>query len=650
MSLGIEDEGSKKLSRPIKALILEDSEDDVILAQNLLAKAGLEIDWEHAATEAQFVAALQLDPDIILADWHLPTFSGKRALDLVRGRTPRIPLIILSGAIGEENAIDAVLEGASDYVLKDRPGRLPQAVRRALKQSELEHERDLATAQRKLFFRAVEQSPASVIIADVEGAIEYVNPKFERVTGYSASEVLGRNPRILKSGETTPHEYGHLWSVITSGKEWRGTFHNRRKDGTLFWERATISPIRDETGNTTHFIGIKEDITEQRQLEQRLLQVQKMESVGRLAGGIAHDFNNHLTVINGFCDLILHSLEPESSLHRQVTQIRKAGASAAQLTSQLLEFGRKQVVSAQPLDLSDVVQQTVPLLQQLIGEDIEVELQLSEALPGISGNTNQLEQVLMNLAANARDAMPSGGKVSITTKVWDVEEIPEFLERDYSPGRYVSLHFADNGEGMDEETLSHMFEPFFTTKRNGGGSGLGLATVYGIVRQMKGWVDVSSAPRQGTTFFIHFPAILSQTEHTAEDALGQPEISWGNKTGSILVVEDQDALRSLIVDVLERRGYDVRQASNGMDALELAKSLTSLDLLISDVVMPRMNGIDLARKLRELRPDIRCLLSSGYSPNQQALSAELRHGTRFLPKPYALTDLLNLVEQTLSGD
>jgi len=411
--------------------------------------------------EPDYLAALEKKPDLILADWNLPQFSGLRALRLMRERGLDIPFLIVSGSIGEEAAIEALHQGACDFVWKDRPTRLGHAVRRALDDKRLREERRLTEERLQQLNRAVEQSPVSVVITDSRGDIEYVNPKFTEITGYTLAEVRGKNPRILKSGETPAEHYRELWTSITAGKKWSGEFHNRRKDGTLFWEQASISALRDPSGAITHFLAVKEDVTARKALEAQLAQAQKMESIGRLAGGVAHDFNNLLTVIKRLLRPDAATAEPGRPPAGSVRHIRKAGDRAADLTRQLLAFSRKQIIQPKPMNLNDLITEAQDMLQRLVGEDVELAIRPAPGWGRRWWTGGQFHQVLMNLAVNARDAMPKGGMLTIATDNFELHEDHPAAHPEAAPGPYVRLVVSDTGTGMDTETLGHLFEPFF---------------------------------------------------------------------------------------------------------------------------------------------------------------------------------------------
>lgn len=433
-------------------------------------------------------------------------------------------------------------------------------------------EQKRAEANMRSLATAIEQAGETIVITDLSGAIQYCNPAFEKVTGYSRQEVIGQNPRFLKSGKHHADFYAQLWGTITEGRVWSGRLINKKKDGFLYEEDATISPIRDASGKISGFVAVKRDVTEWRQLEDQLRQAQKLESIGRLAGGVAHDFNNLLTVINGYSGLLLKRLKAGDPLRAYADEISIAGERAASLTKQLLAFSRKQMIEPKVLDLNAAIRASAPMLQRLIGEDVTLETHLESSVGPVMADADQVHQVIMNLAVNARDAMPDGGKLEIETKNVELgAEATTAIRPDTMPGRYVVMIVTDHGRGMDETTRQHIFEPFFTTKELGKGTGLGLATVYGIMRQSGGWIDVFSEVGVGSSLKVYFPRV---------DSCSVPErneISFSTIGGSetILVVEDEVSVRSFAVAALKQQGYQVLEAPNGKEAIACQSNIQS---------------------------------------------------------------------------
>ena len=507
-------------------------------------------------------------------------------------------------------------------------------------------ERKRSEAERARLVAAIEQSNEIVLIANLKGEIEFVNPAFTAITGYGREEALGRNLRFLKSGKHNQVFYKHLWDTILAGEIWRGEIINRKKDKSLYTQRTTITPVRDHAGKLANFIAICDDITERRELEQQLRQAQKMEAVGRLAGGIAHDFNNLLTVIRGYAELILEEPDREKA-HHHAKNIIKASDRTAALTRQLLAFSRKQVLWPQVLDLNAVMAETKKMLPPLIGEDVLVIVMPGPKLGRVKADPGQLEQVLINLVINARDAMPRGGKLILETSNVECNRDYCALHPGALPGSYVMLAVSDNGCGMDLETQAHIFEPFFTTKPKDKGTGLGLATVYGIVKQSGGHIWVYSEPGIGTTFKLYLPRVKEK----AVAAPSPPRFEeQAPATETVLVVEDEEGVRQLTRMFLEQRGYRVLEARNGAEALEIAAAHAgTIHLLVTDMIMPGMRGRELAEELCTLRPQLKVLYVSGYTDGSIVESGELEPGSAFLEKPFSSDSLARKVRQVLNG-
>ncbi len=509
----------------------------------------------------------------------------------------------------------------------------------------LRERRKRAETELRKLSQAVEQSPASIIITDLTGAIEYVNPVFTRLTGYSLPEVAGKNPRLLKGDQTAAEEYRELWQRITHGQEWHGEFHNRKKNGEFFWELATISPILDPQGRATHFLAVKEDITERKLLEEQLRQSQKLDAIGQLAGGVAHDFNNVVASTMLRLSALQQRTDLDAEIQESLRELNQEARRAADLTRQLLIFSRRSVLQVQTLDLNNVVTNLLKMLRRMIGEHVTMQFEPNPALPPIDADPGMMEQVIMNLCVNARDAMPRGGSISIGLDSAPVERSQADLHPGIEPGRFVCLSVVDNGCGMDEATLKRIFEPFFTTKEIGKGVGLGLATVHGIVVQHKGWVEVESTSGEGTKFCVFLPA-------SAQPVLEVPspentETVRGKET--ILLVEDESDLRQITAAILGGLGYAVHEAANGKEALEVWKQHhAQIDLLFSDMVMPGgMTGLELAEKVREDKPGLKVVLSSGYSAETVGRRFQCDANTALLQKPYRLEVLSKTVRECL---
>ncbi len=511
--------------------------------------------------------------------------------------------------------------------------------------------RKRAESEREQLAAAIEQSGDTVVITDPQGSIQYVNPAFSRISGYSQQEVLGQTPRLLKSGEQGEAFYQELWKAISSGRSWEGRIVNKRKDGSLYTEESRISPVFDQSGAICNYVAIKTDITERLRLneershmEEQMRQAQKMESIGRLAGGVAHDFNNMLSIITGYAEIASDEVDEHDPLHGYLEQILDAGKRSRDLTRQLLAFARRQTVNPRVVDLNEVLSRGQKMLARLIGEDIDLRLMSCDSIWPIRLDPSQVDQIIANLAVNARDAISGVGGVIIETANVCLDE--DFCANHVvlEPGDYVRLNFSDTGVGMDRDTLEKVFEPFFTTKQAGAGTGLGLSTVYGIVRQAGGLVEVYSEPGQGTTFKIYLP----RCDRAPDAEVADQDVVRLTGTETVMVVEDEVQILELCQQVLRRAGYQVIIASQPGEALILAeKHPGDIHLLVTDVVMPSMNGKELKERLEQVKPGIRVLYMSGYTANIIAHRGVLAEGVEFLQKPFATRDLAKKVRQSL---
>ncbi len=500
---------------------------------------------------------------------------------------------------------------------------------------------------------AIDQGAETVIVTDAEGIIQYANPAFERSTGYSQEEAVGKSPRILQSGRHDDAFYKALWETIVDGKTWRGHFTNKRKDGELFEEEAVISPIRDTAGRIVNYVAVKRDVTKVMALEAQLRQSQKMEAIGQLAGGVAHDFNNLLTAILGNAELLLEAVLDTTAMTGDevvrpgLEQIQAAGKQAASLTRQLLAFSRREITRPEVLDPNTVVGDMEEMLRRLIGEHIQFDVTLSAQNRCIYTDPGQIEQVIMNLVVNAADAMPNGGKLDIRIEDADLDEETAAGHPDATHGRHVLLSVVDNGTGMTPDTIERMFEPFFTTKPVGKGTGLGLATVYGTVKQMGGHIKVNSEPGVGSEFAVYVPVVdRKQTEKKPE---ADPSSSCAGET--VLVCEDESMVRDIMCQALRAAGYSVIEADCGRQALEETAAFDgTIDLLISDVIMPGMNGKELADRLAAEYPAMRVLFVSGYAADYLGARGVWSVPAEFLQKPFGPTALLRRVREILDAE
>ena len=500
-------------------------------------------------------------------------------------------------------------------------------------------------AHLQLQVAALESTANGVVIVERSGRIVWANPALTEITGYSLNQLQGQNVDILHSRQYPRSFYDNVWKTTTrAGQVWRGEIVNNRKDGREYTEELTVTPVRNNAGEITHVVAIKQDVTERRQLEQQLRQAQKMEAVGLLSGGIAHDFNNLLGVIIGYSEILEERLEQNSDLHKSVEQIKKAGQRAVSLIRQLLAFSRQQVLAPRVLDLNTVVADTEKMLRRVIGEDVELIAALAPELGHVRADQGQIEQVIMNMAVNARDAMPEGGKLIIETMNADLDEEYALRHPPTVPGKYVMLVMTDTGIGMDEKVRSHIFEPFFTTKELGKGTGLGLSTVYGIVKQSGGYIWVESTLGRGSTFKIYLPQVADAVPQSQPRDVATSPLQ-GSET--ILLVEDEEPLRSLTCMTLEQGGYTVLEANGGSQAIEIARQHRgSIHLLLTDMVMPGMNGLAVAQNLMSIRPEMKVIYMSGYTnfTTRQQLDSE----ANFLPKPIMRDALLLKLHEVLN--
>lgn len=493
---------------------------------------------------------------------------------------------------------------------------------------------------------ALSSAANSIVITDRKGRIVWVNPAFTALTGYKPEEVLGKTPRVLRSKRHDEAFYENLWTTILAGKIWSGEVTNQRKDGSEYTEEMTITPVRTRGGKITHFIAIKQNISEQKRLREQLFGAQRLEAIARLAGGLAHDFNNTLMVVIGYSDLLLKQLNLDEASAAKVISMRQVATNSAQLTRQLLAFSRTQVLQPRVLDLNELVINTEKLLHRLIGEDIKLIVSAKAPYPNIKADPSQMDQILMNLVVNSRDAMPQGGRLEIETATVELDETYCRQHQSVKPGCYVMLAVTDSGVGMDSHTVSLIFEPFFTTKAKGKGTGLGLSTVYGIVKQSGGYIWVYSEPDKGTTFKIYFPRISDAALPMSLEK--RPPIQRGTET--ILVVEDEDAVRDVLRELLASNGYHIICAKDGPSALEIAQSLKRPpDLLITDWVMPNMTGGKLVEKLASQFPNLKTLYISGFAQEGRGRTLFLKPGTDFLQKPFLRDDLLRKVRAVLDA-
>jgi two-component system cell cycle sensor histidine kinase/response regulator CckA len=629
---------------PLRVLLVGEREEDFFLIREILERNRpiISAELEHARSLEDARVLLRQKPyGLVLFEHEAGDAESIHLVAEFLHAGVSIPFILLTEDADEKNLAEIIESGNWNCVAKSQldGATLVRTIRSTLAIHTLQQEQQNAQELLRKLSGAVEQSADTVLITDREGKIEYVNPAFETLTGYSRGEACGKTPRILKSGEQCPETYQEMWKTLLAGNVYRGILVNRKKSGDLYYVEESISPVRDCDGRITHFISNGRDLTERLRLEAQLLQAQKMDAIGRLAGGVAHDFNNLLTIITSYSELALDAVPPDSGLEGKIHEILLAARRAAELTRQLLAFSRKQPQALRVVEVNQVVSSIAKMLPRLIGEDIEFTFVPGAHLAQVRIDPIQLEQVLMNLAANARDAMPEGGHLRIETS--DI-----LLNGDYIHGKpavipmghYALITVTDDGCGIPREDLPHIFEPFYTTKPSGRGTGLGLATVYGIVKQNRGFIWVYSEPGSGSVFKIYFPSVVGRSAQ-GEPGNTRPEpVPGGSET--ILLVEDEPAVRESTAEFLRLRGYKIIEAKDGLDALDAAsKHAGPIDLVVTDVVMPNMSGGEFAKALEQLRPQTKFLFVSGYAGQTILDHKVVDLESNFLQKPYTLRQL-----------
>jgi len=636
----------------LRVLLVGSQEEDFFLIQEILDRnrRALPAVLDHAGSLEEAKTMLQRgNYGLVLFEHETGDAAATKLLSEFLHSRGALPFILLTEHADEKAVAEIVQAGAYDCMERSQltGANLVRTIRCALSLHSTQQQRHVAEQSLRKLSCAVEQSADAIFITNSEGIIEYVNPAFEILTGYSPEEVTGRTSSILKSGEQAPVLYREVWETIRSGNAGRSIVVNRKKNGEVYYVDESISAIRDAEGRIANFVSNGRDFTERLRLEAQLLQSQKMDAIGHLAGGIAHDFNNLLTIITSYSELALDSVAPESPAQARIQEILSAARRAADLTRQLLAFSRKQPQALRVAELNPVVSGIVKTLRRLIGEDIELVFIPGQALGRIRLDPVQIEQILMNLAANARDAMPQGGQCTIETSNVQVDEQYVDRKRAVIPtGRYAVLSLTDTGDGIPADHLSHVFEPFYTTKPSGKGTGLGLATVYGIVKQNQGFVWAYSEPGMGTVIKIYLPCVQDQPV-----ALEIPDTGAGvavRGTETVLLVEDEEPLRRATVEFLRLRGYTVLEARDGVDALSISKNHGStIHLAVTDVVMPHMSGGELAKALETLRPQTRVLFVSGYAGQTVLDHNVIDVENNFLQKPFTLKQLASKVRTVL---
>ena len=638
----------------LRIIHLEDSPRDAELISAELERQGFAVETTRADDAESFERALASVPDLILADYAMPGFDVGSAIAILVLRGLDIPLIIVSASIPEDAAVALLHRGADDYLLKNRLGRLGTAITGALERRELrrQKERDVQSLREReeLYAALFQHSPLPMFVFDGESLrFSAVNDEAVRQYGWSRDEFLGLTIAEIRPPEERDrmrrYHDENVRSLPFGIAKSLGIWRHWKKDGTTIL--ADVSVIRLNLGGRPVMHAVCQDVTAREELEQKFIQSQKMESVGRLAGGVAHDFNNLLTVILGYGDLLRMKLGPTFPGLRELTEMHHAAQRAADLTRQLLAFSRRQVMQTRVMSLNESVQAVQSMLRRLIGEDIEVVVEAATDLGRIKSDPGQIEQVALNLAINARDAMKDGGRLTLATAN-RVLSAAEAAPLEIPPGRYVTLQVRDTGSGMPPEVMKHLFEPFFTTKEQSKGTGLGLSTVYGIVRQSGGAIAVDSAPGRGSTFTVHLPRVEADSKVRS---MAPRSVADLRGTETILLVEDEPIVRNLAAKILIEAGYRVHAAAAPEEALKILDQVREpIQLLLTDVIMPQMNGRALANLIVARQPRIRVVFTSGYTDDEIVRHGVLDQGVPFLAKPYTWSSLLTKVREVLDTE
>jgi two-component system, cell cycle sensor histidine kinase and response regulator CckA len=626
----------------LRVLFVEDSEDDMLLLIRQLRVGGYEPIFERVDSAEDMRAALNRGPwDVLITDHAMPRFSAMGALDILKEAGIDIPRIIVSGTIGEETAVQIMRAGADDYIMKGNLSRLVPALERELREAEERRRRRRAEEalreSDRRYRTLVENIDLGVTLIDADFTVLMTNQALARLVDSTPEKIVGGLCYQRFAGRGFACDNCPGTRALTTGQMGEAERELTRNDGKVLSLRIQAFPVTGPTGEPTCFIEVVEDITERTRLQDQLQQTARLESIGRLAGGIAHDFNNLLTAMMGYSSVLLQQMGRDDPHREKVLQISCAAERAAALTRQLLAFSRKQVLNMRVLELNPIIAGFQEIMQRLLGEDIDLRPVLAPRLMQTKADPAQIEQILMNLVINARDAIPVHGRVLLETANVTLDEDYARLHAEVRPGPYVMIAVDDNGSGMTPEIRSQIFDPFFTTKELGKGTGLGLSTVYGIVKQHEGHIAVYSEPDRGTTFKIYLPAVLEPAQ-TAGFQIGAETRPSGTET--ILIVEDEEIVLRLACDALEMLGYTVLCASSPEAALRTSREHDGrIDLLVTDVVLPEMDGPRLFTKLAPERPDMKVMYVSGYTGDSIVQHGVLDRGVHFLQKPFTLGSL-----------
>jgi PAS domain S-box-containing protein len=629
----------------VHVLVVDDSDDDAILIIRALTRAGLAVSHVRADTAAEVAAALaDRTPDVVISDYTMPSFRAEQALDQVLAHDADLPFLLVSGQVGEETAAAVMRAGARDFVLKDRLARLAPAVQRELREATERRQRrhaEAALRESEERFRLLAEHAQDIIFRyrlDPEAAMEYLSPAVAAITGHRPEQFYADPELIFRLVE--PQDRSLLERSWRAPQPGTLTIRWSRPDGGHTWIEQRATAVTDDAGRLVAVEGILRDVTERvlaeqgrAELEQQLRQAERLDSLGQLAGGIAHDFNNILAVISGYATMLVEELPADDPNHGDAEAIAQAAVRGTGLTRQLLIFSRLEPSRPETLDLNEVAADLQRLLGRTLGEDIELTTVPTPGLPPVTMDRSKLEQVLMNAVMNARAAMPTGGRLTIATA---------------ADAGFVRLTVTDTGCGMSPAVAERAFEPFFTTKGRGSGTGLGLATAYGVVTEAGGTISLASRPGEGTTVLVRLPVGTPAAGDADSAPVPSPVAATGER---ILVVEDEDGVRDIVCRILTKAGYQVHAANGPQQALEMCGAgHPPFDMLLSDVIMPGMSGTQLAAELRRDRPLLPVLFMSGYTSGPAPGGQEMPADAPLIHKPFQGDQLLQAVHQLLHRD
>ncbi len=624
----------------LKIILIDDNPDDRILTIREIEKEFPEVEIEQIINRKGFEKALgEMNFNLVITDYQLKWSNGIEILKEIKKKDPFMPVIMFTATGDEEIAVTAMKNGLDDYVLKSPKHfkRLTASIKHAIEK--VEHKKKVKETETR-FRILLKNLPVGVYRTDYEGDITEFNPAFMEMFGYTEEELKTiKAQRLYVNPEDRKRFLERLERedlIIGNETEYR------RKDGTKFWGKDNTRGIKDNKGRIKYLEGIIIDVTREKLLQEELIQAQKMEAIGRLTGSIAHDFNNMLTPIMGFADLILSRFELDETQKLYIEEIKKSAQRASLLTKQLLAFSRKQFLVPEILDISKVIMDIGEMLKRLLGKDIELILEFEKDLWPCKADKTQIQQIIMNLAVNARDAMPGGGKLKI--KVENVMIDREYVEinLDAKTGNYILITVEDTGSGIDKEIIGYVFEPFFTTKPPGQGTGLGLSVVYGIVRQHSGWINVYSEKGKGTSFKIYLPAFF-ESEKVQRVKEKEP-VKVKGRGQKILVIEDEESVRKFILTILSKNNYNSLEAQDAKEALNIFEQ-EEIDAVICDIILPDKSGIEVVEEFIKKKPDLKIIMSSGYANREKELKKIKEKGWLFLQKPYTSSKLLETLSK-----